>query len=242
MNSHSSGANGNNHTLWILDIGATDHITFNISLFLDYKSIVHNPVSLPDGSQANASISGTVAISPFLTLHNVLYIPSFHVNLVYIAKHVESNVFFVQFSVNSCHILQNNSKAMIGIANMQRGLYILNFAYHHSSFSSIRNNSCNTWNLILGDVSYLGLQVISKKITFITCNNKLDPCDSCHFAKKRKLPFSNSTSFSSDPFNILHVDLWNTFSTISTLGHKYFLALVNDYTRYTWVMFLKTKY
>ena len=43
------------------------------------------------------------------------------------------------------------------------------------------------------------------------------------------------------PFDILHADLWGPFSTISTLGHKYFLTLVDDYTRFTWVIFLKTK-
>lgn len=35
--------------------------------------------------------------------------------------------------------------------------------------------------------------------------------------------------------------MWGPFATTSTLGHRYFLTLVDDYTRYTWTIFLKTK-
>ncbi|KAI5419510.1 hypothetical protein KIW84_043614 [Lathyrus oleraceus] len=71
------------------------------------------PVSLPNGSQVVASISGTIAISPSLTLHNVLYIPSFHVNLISVAKLIDSNKCLVQFTANNCHIMQTHSKVLI---------------------------------------------------------------------------------------------------------------------------------
>ncbi|KAI5415180.1 hypothetical protein KIW84_040580 [Lathyrus oleraceus] len=146
MHSHASNVNGKNPNLWILDTGATDHFSFNFSSFVEYKNIVPIPVSLPDGSQVVASVSGTVAISPSLTLHNVLYIPSFHVNLISIAKLVDSNNCFVQFNANICHILQNHSKEMIGIANLNRGLYILDSTTHKSSNSFVAYNPCNIWH------------------------------------------------------------------------------------------------
>lgn len=103
--------------------------------------------------------------------------------------------------------MQNHSKAMIGISNLQRELYILDSTSHHSSFSSITNNSCNAWPLRLGHVSHLGLQAISKIFPCITCNSKLGNYDSCHFAKQKRLPFPDSTHLSSTLFNILHVNL-----------------------------------
>lgn len=60
----------------------------------------------------------------------------------------------------------------------------------------------------------------------------MPPCD---------LPFPQSISKSLAPFDILYADLWDPYSTISLLGHKYFLTLVDDYSRFTWVIFLKTK-
>lgn len=250
MTSHSSNVNGKNPLLWILDTSATNHFSFDLSSFITHKSIIPIHVTLPDGSQVTTSISGTVAISPSLTLHNVLYVPSFNVNLISIEKLVDCNHCSVQISANTCHIVQNHSKAMIGIASLHRGLYVLESLPSNSSVSNssvnnscnfVSQNTCNLWHSRLGHISKIGLQATSKNFPFITCNNGNVPCDSCDFAKQRKLPFSNSISQSIVPFNILHADLWGPFSTISTLGHKYFLTLVDDYSRHTWVVFLKTK-
>ncbi|KAI5386911.1 hypothetical protein KIW84_073160 [Lathyrus oleraceus] len=133
MTSHSSNVNGKNPLLWILDIGATDHFSFDMSLFITHKSIIPIHVTLPDGSQVTTSISGTVAISPSLTLHNVLYVPSFNVNLISIAKLVDCNHCSVQISYNTCHIVQNHSKAMIGITSLHMGLYVLESLPSNSS-------------------------------------------------------------------------------------------------------------
>jgi hypothetical protein len=93
----------------------------------------------------------------------------------------------------------------------------------------------------LGHPSHKSLQTISNIFPFVSCNDNVSPCDSCHFAKQRKLPFPDSITCTNDVFNILHADLWGPFSTISMLGHKYFLTLVDDHFRFTWVIFLKTK-
>ncbi|XP_058783863.1 uncharacterized protein LOC131658603 [Vicia villosa] len=87
-------------------------------------------ISLPDGSQLTASISGSVELSPSLILHHVLYMPSFNVNLISIAKLVGSNNYHVHFNSSSCQILQNHSKEIIGIASLQRGLYVLDSSKH----------------------------------------------------------------------------------------------------------------
>jgi hypothetical protein len=240
LNSHSSNPTGKSSNLWVLDTGATDHITFHFPSFTSHKTIVPVPVSLPNGSHVLASISGSIIISPSLTLHNVLYIPTFHVNLISVTKLASSNNCHLHFNANSCQILQNHSKEMIGTANLQRGLYVLD-SDSFSHCNSVFNNSSDLWHLRLGHVSNVGLQAISKQFPFVSCNNNLAPCDSCHFAKQKKLPFPNSITKSCVPFEVLHADLWGPYSTISLLGHKYFLTLVDDYTRFTWVIFLKSK-
>lgn len=118
---------------------------------------------------------------------------------------------------------------------------VLDFAWHYSFYSSNINNSCNVWYLRLGHISDIGLQTFSKLFPFISCKNDNLPCDSCHFAKQNNLPFPHKITDSSAPFDILHVDMWGPFSAMPALGHEYFLTLVDDYTRYTWVVFLKNK-
>jgi len=42
-------------------------------------------------------------------------------------------------------------------------------------------------------------------------------------------------------FDLIHVDVWGPYSIPSTHGHKYFLTIVYDYSRYTWIFLLKQK-
>jgi hypothetical protein len=107
--------------------------------------------------------------------------------------------------------------------------------------NSVVNNAFGVWNLRLGHLSKLVSQDLSKQFSFVQRKDTLQPCDSCHFSKQKKLPFSHSISSSNAPFDILHVDIWGPYSTDSTLGHKYFLILVDGYSRFTWIIFLKTK-
>lgn len=240
LNSLSSNANGKPHFLWILDTGATDHISFNLSAFNSYHNIVPISVTLPNGSQLSASISGSVKLTPSLTLHNVLYIPSFNVNLISVAKLSQSNNCSVQFNSNSCSIMQNPSMETIGIADLQNGLYVLHSNLSPPSCNFVSTDG-NIWHMRPGHPSHKGLQTIAEIFPFVSCNDNVSPCDSCHFAKQRKLPFPDSITCTNEVFNILHADLWGLFSTVSMLGHKYFLTLVDDHSRFTWVIFLKTK-
>jgi hypothetical protein len=134
---------------------------------------------------------------------------------------------------------------VIGIARLQRGLYVIDHEDPTGSVvpvcNSASSNSFLLWHLRLGHISDSGLQVISKNFPFVPSKNNMPPCDACHFSKQKKLPFPQSMLKSLAPFDILHADLWGPYSTISLLGHKYFLTLVDDYSRFTWVIFLKTK-
>lgn len=173
LNSLSSTANGKSPSLWILDTGATDHISFNLSAFTSYHNIVPISVTLLNGSQLSASISGSIKLTPSLTLHNVLYIPSFNVNLISVAKLSKSNNCFVQFTANSCIIMQNPSMETIGITDLQYGLYVLHSNVFHASCNSVSPNDGDIWNMRLGHPSHKGLQTIAKVFPFVSCKDNI---------------------------------------------------------------------
>ena len=67
-----------------------------------------------------------------------------------------------------------------------------------------------------------------------TCNNnKSFDCFVCPPAKQNRLPFPSSVSSSASCFDLIQVDIWSPYSTPSLNGSKYFLTLVDDYSRYT---------
>jgi len=40
---------------------------------------------------------------------------------------------------------------------------------------------------------------------------------------------------------LIHVDIWGPYLISSIHGHKYFLTIIDDYSRYTWIFPLKQK-
>jgi len=71
--------------------------------------------------------------------------------------------------------------------------------------------------------------------------NIVDNWDICHLAKQKHLSYSPSINRSCKLFDLVHMDIWVPFSKISIHGHKYFLTIVDDFSRFTWAVLLKSK-
>ncbi|KAL5780664.1 hypothetical protein ACOSQ2_011401 [Xanthoceras sorbifolium] len=71
---------------WILDSGATDHITSDSTLLTKTQSSSIPIVNLPTGSTASITSTGTVSFNSNITLDDVLCVPSFRLNLISVSK------------------------------------------------------------------------------------------------------------------------------------------------------------
>jgi len=67
------------------------------------------------------------------------------------------------------------------------------------------------------------------------------PCEICPKAKQQRLPFQLSTISSTFPFELVHVDTWGPYHTKIHAGHRFFLTIVDDFTRTTWTHLMVTK-
>jgi hypothetical protein len=65
-------------------------------------------------------------------------------------------------------------------------------------------------------------------------------CVPCQLAKNRQLPFNNSQHVTTSPLEIIHSDIW-TSPVLSISGCKFYLVLVDDFSRYSWIFPLKYK-
>ena len=79
----------------------------------------------------------------------------------------------------------------------------------------------------------------SLSIFFDTCN---DVCDMYPKAKQKRLPFPFNNNFSASAFDLVHGGVWGPYSIPTHEGFKYFLSIVDDATRCTWIYLLKAKY
>jgi hypothetical protein len=73
------------------------------------------------------------------------------------------------------------------------------------------------------------------------CVNSDKCCTIYHLAKQHRLPFPVSTSCSNKTFDLIHCDIWGHFSDNSLNGVKYFLTIVDDFSRFTWIHLMVTK-
>ncbi|XP_021775484.1 uncharacterized protein LOC110739325 [Chenopodium quinoa] len=66
---------------WLIDTGASNHMSCNIDLFTDLHDI-SSPVGYPNGKSTTTTKEGKVILSDGLTLYNVLYVPALKCNLL----------------------------------------------------------------------------------------------------------------------------------------------------------------
>lgn len=66
-------------------------------------------------------------------------------------------------------------------------------------------------------------------------------CRHCICGKMTQFPFDKSSFKSAFPIKLIHTDVWDQ-GRISINGHRYYVLFVNDYTRFSWFLFLKHKY
>jgi transposase InsO family protein len=76
----------------------------------------------------------------------------------------------------------------------------------------------------------------------IISSNKDGPplCHACQLGKHVKLPFSDSTTSTVHPFQLLHCDIW-TSPIPSNSGLRYYLIIVDDFSHYFWSFSLHRK-
>ncbi|KAG7536990.1 Integrase catalytic core [Arabidopsis suecica] len=133
---------------WVIDTGATHHVTYDKDLYQQMIPIHDTTMKLPNGVGVKIAGLGTIRLSDRLILHNVLYIPQF-----------------------KFHLLSDPSRAlMIGKGRLQNKLYFLDLQFQPSedikpTVCAIIKNDFKTWHQRLGHLSHQKLQSLSGSLS-----------------------------------------------------------------------------
>lgn len=106
------------------------------------------------------------------------------------------------------------------------------------SFSASITSDVRLWHNRLGYLPLSSMKNISY-FSFPTDSEFL--CEVCHLAKQTRLPFQLSQIHSKGIFELIHIDTWGPYRIPTHDEHKYFLTIVDDYSRGTWTFLLTTK-
>ncbi|GKA10206.1 retrovirus-related pol polyprotein from transposon TNT 1-94 [Tanacetum coccineum] len=102
------------------------------------------------------------------------------------------------------------------------------------------------WHRRLSYLNFDYINMLSKKDVMIGLPKlkyvKDQLCSSCEVSKAKRSSFKTKVVPSSKGrLNLLHMDLCGPMRVASINGKKYILVIVDDYSRYTWTLFLRSK-
>uniref|UniRef100_A0A2N9I4I6 Integrase catalytic domain-containing protein n=1 Tax=Fagus sylvatica TaxID=28930 RepID=A0A2N9I4I6_FAGSY len=139
----------------------------------------------------------------------------------------------------------------IGLGRKRNGLYFLQVsttATKPHSFPSVAvhtavNNTptFDVWHHRLGHPSFSRLSLLKHVINDLVIPSANEHCKVCHISKQKRLPFTNSVHITAMPFELIHCDIWGPYHVPTLDNQKYFLTIVDDFTRCTWVFLMKQK-
>jgi hypothetical protein len=101
------------------------------------------------------------------------------------------------------------------------------------------------WHARLGHVNFRAMKLLVEKgmaagVPMITHPDQV--CHGCLASKQTMLPFPIATSFRAQkPLQLVYVDLCGPITPATPGGNKYFMLLVDDYSRWMQVYMLKSK-
>ncbi|OMO64840.1 Integrase, catalytic core [Corchorus capsularis] len=227
---------------WVIDSGATDHITNNGELLAEIeKAIGGSPVTIPNGDKIPVKSVGKVKLPNGMKIDHVLNIPDFKCNLISVGRLTNDLNCALIFISDFCVIQDLPSRRLIGVGRLRDGLYYLEPVHNGGVLMSVnKGKDSSVWHRMLGHASNEKIRQIQLSCCEVVCENVLH-CDSCLRAKQTRLPFSISGIKSVSCFDLIHGDIWGGYKTTSSSGAHYFLTIVDDFSRGVWVYLMEYK-
>ncbi|GKB33087.1 retrovirus-related pol polyprotein from transposon TNT 1-94 [Tanacetum coccineum] len=184
-----------------------------------------------------------------ITIKRVYYVEGLNHNLFSVGQFCDADL-EVAFRKSTCFVrdLQGND---LLTGNRGTDLYTISLQETTSStliclMAKASPTQAWLWHRRLSHLNFDYINLLSKKDVVIGLPKlkyvKDQLCSSCEVSKAKRSSFKSKTVPSSKGrLNLLHMDLCGPMRVASINGKKYILVIVDDYSRYTWTLFLRSK-
>ncbi|GJZ61332.1 retrovirus-related pol polyprotein from transposon TNT 1-94 [Tanacetum coccineum] len=234
--------------LWIVDSGCSKHMTGNLQLLRNFIEKFIGTVRF--GNDHFAAITGYGDyVQGNLTICHVYYVEGLGHNLFSVGQFCDGDL-EVAFRSNTCYVRNLEGDDLL-TGSRDSNLYTISISEMAASSPVClmsRATSTKSW-LWHRRLSHLNFDTINQLTShdlvdglskFKYCKNHL--CSACEQGKSRKASLSPKLVPSTESkLELLHMDLCGPMRVASINGKKYILVIVDDYSRFTWVYFLRTK-
>ncbi|KAL0439031.1 UNVERIFIED_CONTAM: Retrovirus-related Pol polyprotein from transposon TNT 1-94 [Sesamum latifolium] len=177
-----------------------------------------------------------------LTLKNIRHVPDLAHNLISCSA-LEEEGLEGKWGKGIMKIMKGS--LTVFKAERRRNLYVCSVNYDLFAAPVLHTNNSDLWHKRLGHISIKGLELLHKKgILKEKCEN-LSFCDDCILGKHHKVQFPSSSSqkstSSSCTLDYIHADVWGPANVPTHGGNRYFLPIIDNYSRNVFVFLMKHK-
>jgi hypothetical protein len=183
---------------------------------------------------------------PPISFMDVLYVSGLKKNLISVST-LQDRGLEVSFRGKEVLIHPKGSCLTSGqVIRVRDGkLFILLFQPLHALAESSDNNSdlCELWHRRMAHLHHGALGGLREVVTGVPqlSSEHQDVCRGCALGKFTKTSFPSSDTRSAGALDLIHTDVCGPMSRASFSGREYYLTFIDDYSRKTWIYFLKTK-
>ena len=239
---------------WVLDSGASNHITGNLDLLIDAREPDRNiSVTFANGTVSEAKYVGDAVLevsdTSVILLKDVLYVPSAAANLYSIATATERGANF-EFGESGCTISLHGRLITMAKRRANGLCYMPSCQSEATALAAYpRTETAELWHRRFGHLGYSNLETLVREdmvdgikvpaSDFRTAGDTI--CEPCILAKHHKAPFPSSKRVSSRALELLHMDLCGPMPVSSLGGRKYVATFLDDYSKMSFVRVLSYK-
>ncbi|KAG9449455.1 hypothetical protein H6P81_009420 [Aristolochia fimbriata] len=201
--------------IWYFDSGYSRHMTGSSEFLTNLQKKNGGQVTFGDGGKGSVIGICELNVKGLPNLKNVLLVNGLKANLISISQLCDQNL-YVNFTKTGCKCQYT------------------------------KEHTTQLWHKRLGHIHFRGLQKLIKYGDvrgLPTLTGTVEPvCKGCMEGKQHRTPHTALKSITTkQQLELLHFDLMGPVQTESIAGKKYVMVCVDDFTRFTWVEFLREK-
>ncbi|KAI3707110.1 hypothetical protein L6452_25335 [Arctium lappa] len=234
--------------MWYLDSGCSKHMTGQKSMLSNYTDKYCGTVRFGNDQFSPIMGYGDV-VHENVTIKKVSYVEGLGHNLFSIGQFCDKDL-EVNFKAKTCSVRTEEGKELL-VGTRKSNLYTINLSKIQADnqvclLSKASMHQSWLWHRRLSHLNFRYInKLVSGKLVKGLPELKYERehlCAACEKGKMKRAPHKQKPeSSTSSPLELLHMDLCGPMRTQSLGGKKYALVIVDDYTRYTWVKFLRSK-
>ncbi|GJZ77235.1 retrovirus-related pol polyprotein from transposon TNT 1-94 [Tanacetum coccineum] len=239
---------GRPNVLWYLDSGCSKHMTGDRSQLTNFVNKFLGTVKFINDHVAKILGYGDYQIRN-VTISRVYYVEGLGHNLFFVGQFCDSNL-EVAFRQHTCFI-RNLEGVDLLTGSRGNNLYTLSLGDMMASspiclLSKASKTKSWLWHRRLSHLNFGAINHLARyslvrglpKLKF----EKDHLCSACAMGKSKKKPHKpKSEDTNQEKLYLLHMDLCGPMRVASVNGKKYILIIIDDYSRFTWVKFIRSK-